>query len=67
LQAAQALGYGAQWLTGWPAYDRQVLDLLGLSAHEHIAGFVHIGTARLEAPERDRPDPQALLSDWSAA
>jgi nitroreductase len=67
LQAAQALGYGAQWLTGWPAYDRQVLDLLGLCAHEHIAGFVHIGTARLEAPERDRPDPHALLSDWSAA
>jgi nitroreductase len=66
LQAAQALGYGAQWLTGWPAYDRQVLDLLGLAAHEHVAGFLHIGTARLEAPERDRPDPQALLSDWPA-
>jgi nitroreductase len=67
LQAAQALGYGAQWLTGWPAYDRQVLDRLGLAAHEHVAGFVHIGTAKLEAPERDRPDPRALLSDWSAA
>jgi len=67
LQAAQALGYGAQWLTGWPAYDRQVLDLLGLAPHEQIAGFIHVGTPKLAAPERDRPDPRALLCDWSPA
>ena len=65
LQAAQACGYGAQWLTGWPAYDAQVLGLLGLAADERIAGFIHIGPPKLEAPERDRPDPQALLSDWT--
>lgn len=64
LQAAQAFGFGAQWLTGWPAYDGTVLRALGLAGHERIAGFVHIGTPRLEAPERDRPDPLALLSDW---
>jgi nitroreductase len=65
LQAAQACGFGAQWLTGWPAYDAQVLRLLGLGADERIAGFIHIGTPKLEVPERDRPDPQALLSDWT--
>ena len=64
LQAAQAFGFGAQWLTGWPAYDRPVLDALGLAAHERIAGFVHIGTPLQEAPERDRPDPRDLLADW---
>lgn len=64
LQAAQAEGYGAQWLTGWPAYDPDVLRLLGLGDDERIAGFIHIGTPKLEAPERERPDPQALLSDW---
>ena len=31
LQAAQAAGFGAQWLTGWPAYDHDVLRLLGLA------------------------------------
>ena len=64
LQAAQALGFGAQWLTGWPAYDAEVARWLGLREHEHIAGFIHIGTPKLEAPERERPDPGTLLTEW---
>src|SRR5207248_3439294 len=32
--AATALGYGASWLTGWFAFDRDVLDGLGLKADE---------------------------------
>lgn len=64
LIAAQAEGFGAQWLTGWPSHDEQVLARLGLSADERIAGFIHIGTASGEVPERERPDPAALLSDW---
>ncbi len=27
-------------------------------------GFIHIGTARQDAPERERPDPRDLLTDW---
>ena len=65
LQAAQALGYGAQWLTGWAAYDPVVTARLGLGADERVLGFVHIGTATTEAPERPRPDPAALLQDWT--
>lgn len=65
LQAAQALGFGATWLTGWPAYDPEVHALLGLGADERIAGFVHIGTPRMTPPERDRPDPAALLREWT--
>lgn len=64
LQAAQAFGYGAQWLTGWAAYDLEIRRSLGLGEDETIVGFVHIGTAALEAPERERPDPAGLLSDW---
>lgn len=67
LQAAQACGFGAQWLTGWPAYDAAILQLLGLQADERITGFVHIGTPKLQIPERDRPDPHTLLSDWTPA
>jgi nitroreductase len=66
LQAAQALGFGGSWLSGWPAYDPEVLALLGLDANERVAGFIHIGTPRIEAPERERPDPATLLTDWHA-
>jgi nitroreductase len=41
--AAHALGYGANWITEWYAYDHGVLDALGLAQHERIAGFIHIG------------------------
>jgi nitroreductase len=53
--AAHALGYGASWITEWYAYDRGVLDALGLAPNERIAGFVHIGRAS-EVPS-DRPRP----------
>lgn len=66
LQAAQGLGYGASWLTGWPAYDPEVRRLLGLSGHERIAGFIHVGTPPGEATgDRERPDPAALLRTWT--
>lgn len=65
LQAAQGLGFGATWLTGWPAYDPEVRALLGLGADERIVGFVHIGTPRMEPPVRARPEPADLLREWT--
>ena len=53
--AAHALGYAATWITEWYAYDRRVLDALGLGVQERIAGFVHIG--RASRPPEDRPRP----------
>jgi nitroreductase len=53
--AAYALGFAASWLTEWYAYDRRVLDALGLKPDERIAGFVHIG--RPEKPVEDRVRP----------
>lgn len=64
LLGAQALGYGAQWLTGWAAYDPVITAKLGLAANERVVGFVHMGTAREPAPERLRPDHRALISEW---
>ena len=55
LTAATALGYGACWLTGWFAFDRDVLDGLGLKPDEKLAGFIHIGTP--SKPSEDRPRP----------
>ncbi len=65
LQSAQALGFGAQWLTAWVAYDSEVARTLGLDAGERIVGFLHIGTPGRVAPERERPDPRSLLVDWT--
>jgi nitroreductase len=64
LQAAQALGYGAQWLTAWGAYDASIKADLGLAPHERVLGFIHIGSAATAPPERSRPDPEALLQEW---
>jgi nitroreductase len=55
ITAAHALGFAATWITEWYAYDRRVLDALGLAANEKIAGFVHIG--RPAKPPEDRPRP----------
>jgi len=53
--AAHALGFGASWITEWYAYDRTVLDALGLAPHEKIAGFVHIGHPPGVPEDRPRP------------
>lgn len=63
LQSADALGFGAQWLTSWAAYDPVVASALGLGENEKVLGFIHIGTAAEGVPERDRPDPDALLGE----
>ena len=65
LLAAQALGFGAQWLTGWAAYDRDVATLLGLAALERVIAFVHIGTAQEVVPERSRPVLADIVGEWS--
>ena len=65
LLGAYALGYGAQWLTGWAAYDREVAGILGLADNEHVIGFVHLGTPQIEVPDRDRPALADLLSTWT--
>ncbi|MCP3969957.1 MAG: nitroreductase [Rhodobacteraceae bacterium] len=65
LNAALAAGWGANWLTGWAAQDRDFLAQgLGLTARETVAGFIHIGTGSMAPPERPRPDLDALTT-WT--
>ena len=64
LLGAQALGYGAQWLTGWAAYDADAAALLGLEAHERVIGFVHVGTPAMDMPQRERPALADKVSRW---
>ncbi len=53
--AAHALGFGANWVTGWLAYDRSCLDLLGIAPNEKVAAVIHIGTPPGPRDDRDRP------------
>ena len=53
--AANASGFATAWLTEWYAYDRKVLDALGVGPAEKIAGFVHIGRPARGAEDRERP------------
>ena len=58
--AALAMGYGANWITDWYAYDPQACARLGLAPNEKVAGFILIGTPREPPLERERPDAAAL-------
>ncbi len=57
--AANAMGFATSWLTEWYAFDRRILDALGLAPDENIAGFIHSGRPMNPPGERPRP----LLAD----
>ncbi len=56
LFAANALGYVANWLTEWFAFDERAYPLLGIQPGEKVAGFIHVGSTDFPAVERPRPD-----------
>lgn len=60
--AANALGYGANWLTEWVAYDDEAYPVLGVMPGEKVAGFIHIGTPKLHPGERARPELADIVS-----
>ena len=64
LLAANAAGWAGIWLSEWPAFDKDVADLLGLTASERVAGFIYLGTANLASPERARPDISEKITRW---
>lgn len=65
LNGAHALGFTAQWLTGWPVYDMEAREILGLAPDERLAGFIHIGTPSVAPHERPRPGPSEILTEWA--
>jgi nitroreductase len=55
IHAAHALGFAANWVTEWVAYDAAAKAILGIGAEEKTVGFIHIGTPG--EPPQDRPRP----------
>jgi len=64
--AVHALGFAANWITEWYAYDRRVLAALGVGANERIAGFIHIGTPVKPPEDRPRPPLAAIVTHYPA-
>ena len=64
LLAANAMGYGAQWLTEWYAYNADVNAALGLEKHERIAGFIYVGSFENPPSERNRPSLEDRVEHW---
>ncbi|MGJ8570981.1 MAG: nitroreductase family protein [Hoeflea sp.] len=56
VMAANALGYCSNWLSEWFAFDEKAYPVLGVATEEKVAGFIHIGSPKIQPVERPRPD-----------
>jgi len=63
LNCAQSIGYAAQWLTEWYAYNDTMLEKLGGDiTKDKISGFIYIGNKNEEPTERRRPNPSEVIT-----
>ena len=62
--AANALGYGTNWLTEWYSYSPDFKKSMGLDDRDHFAGFIYIGTQTEANEERERPDLENIVTYW---
>ena len=63
--AAHALGFGAMWKTGEPAYDPGVKQALGLNADDEVMGFLYVGTRNGGASPAPRPAVREHVTVWA--
>ena len=64
LNAAHALGFAGKWVTGPNAYDPAVVEALGFTTPDQLAGFLYLGTpAELPFAVR-RPAVGEHLAEW---
>lgn len=64
VNAALASGWGANWISGWAAFEDSFLKPgLGLTAGETVAGYIHLGSCDSTPPDRPRPDLSAI-TQW---
>ncbi|MBV8978675.1 MAG: nitroreductase [Alphaproteobacteria bacterium] len=61
LIAATAMGFVANWITEWAAYDPCVAQHLDLQQGERVAGFIYIGRPAQPLEERVRPEMDKIV------
>ena len=65
LTAALGMGYAAQWITEWYAYNTDVKAALGAEPNDRIAGFLYLGTLKEKPTDRERPEFGNIVSEWT--
>jgi nitroreductase len=65
LLAANASGWAGCWLSEWIAFSPGINQLIGLTEHERVAGYIYLGTAKDNPQERLRPDVSSKIERWS--
>jgi nitroreductase len=65
--ASHALGFGALWKTGDPAYDAGVKEALGLQATDAIVGFLYIGTPKAMPKSPVPLNPWDFVRTWPSS
>lgn len=63
--AANALGFGAIWLTGPNAFDENVKTALNIEEKDQIIAFIYLGTATIAKPNIQRPDASEFTKYWT--
>jgi nitroreductase len=64
--AANAMGYGTNWVTQWYSFNPIVHAALNLDENDRIAGFIYVGTPAAANEERERPALTDVVNEWSA-
>ncbi|MEM9147871.1 MAG: nitroreductase [Pseudomonadota bacterium] len=64
VNAALAMGWGANWLTGpFSTHAPFLAEAFRCADHEYAAGFIHIGRETVIPADRDRPE-LAAITTW---
>lgn len=66
VHAAYAMGFAANWVSRWYAFDTDAMRMLGAKDGEKFVGFIHIGTPAAVIEDRPRPSLDEIVSNWTA-
>lgn len=65
LNALDAQGFGAMWLSSAALGEAAVKRALGFAETDALLGWIYAGTPTADRPRPARPAPDAFLRDWA--
>ena len=65
LISALSMGFAAQWITEWYAYNEDVKRALGVAPGDRIAGYLYLGSMQEPPTDRARPEYENIVSEWT--
>jgi len=65
LISALSMGFAAQWITEWYAYNEDVKKALGVAPGDRIAGYLYLGSLQQPPTDRERPEYENIVSEWT--